>query len=129
MEGVIIYTMNNASILNDIKSLCGVPEDGLDFDTALILHCNTVFAGLAQMGLGPSTGFYIIDSTWNWSDLIEGQVNLHNVKSYVYLKVKLLFDPPANATLISSMKEQIDELEWRIRMELESTIEGVMPHE
>lgn len=116
--------MNNASILNDIKSLCGIPEDVLDFDTALLIHCNTVFSGLTQMGLGPNTGFYIIDNTWTWDDLIEGEVNLHNIKSYVYLKVKLLFDPPANATIITSMNAQISEIEWRIRMELENAMGG-----
>lgn len=121
--------INDSSILNDIKSACGIPEDIIDFDTALIMHCNSVFAGLTQMGLGPSTGFYIIDKTWNWSDLIEGQVNLHNVKTYVYLKVKLIFDPPANATLLNSMVSQAEELEWRIMTELESMKGGVVQRE
>lgn len=116
--------MNDVSILNDIKALIGIPEHVKDFDTALILHCNTVFSGLSQIGLGPNTGFYIIDDSWLWSDLIEGEVNLHNVKSYVYLKVKLLFDPPANATLVNSIESQINELEWRIRFELENEVIG-----
>lgn len=119
--------MNDKSILSDIKSLCGIPEDVQDFDNALILHCNTVFSGLAQMGLGPETGFYISDKTWNWSDVIEGEVNLHNIKSYVYLKVKLLFDPPANATLLKSIESQISELEWRIITELENLAGEVTP--
>lgn len=118
--------MNDESILNDVKSLCGIPGDINDFDTPIILHCNTVFAGLTQMGLGPSTGFYIVDNTNLWSDIIVGEVNLHNIKSYVYLKVKMLFDPPANATLIKSMETQINELEWRIRFELENVIEEVV---
>lgn len=112
--------MNNQSILNDVKSLCGIPADVDDFDTPLILHCNTVFSGLTQIGLGPKTGFYISDNTKLWSDIIIGEINLHNVKSYVYLKVKMLFDPPANATLVKSMENQIDELEWRIKTELEN---------
>ena len=115
--------MNN-SILDDIKSLCGIPVEVKDFDNAIILHCNSVFSTLTQLGLGPNTGFFITDDTWTWIDLIENQVNLHNVKSYVYLKVKLLFDPPANATLISSMNEQIAEFEWRIRTELETVTRG-----
>lgn len=111
--------MNDESILNNVKSLCGIPNDVNDFDQAIILHCNTVFSGLTQMGLGPTTGFYIVDNTKLWSDIIIGEVNLHNVKSYVYLKVKMLFDPPANATLVKSMETQIGELEWRITFELE----------
>lgn len=112
--------MNDTSILKDIATLCGIPDGCKDFDQALILHCNSVFSGLTQMGLGPITGFYIMDNSSFWSDIIPDEVNLHNVKTYIYLKVKSLFDPPANATLISSMNEQIQELEWRIRMELET---------
>lgn len=112
--------MNDESILIDIKLLCGVPEGIIDFDQVILLHCNTVFATLTQIGLGPSTGFYISDKYSTWNDIIEDDINLHNVKSYMYLKVKLLFDPPANATLISSINQQITELEWRIRMELEN---------
>lgn len=116
--------ISNSSILNDIKSLCGIPVDVTDFDTALILHCNTVFSGLTQMGLGTNTPFYISDETWTWDDLFLETENLHNVKTYVYLKVKLVFDPPANATLISSINSQIQELEWRIRMEIENSMKG-----
>lgn len=112
--------MNDESILTDIKLLCGVPEDITDFDQVILLHCNTIFSALTQIGLGPKTGFYISDKYSVWSDIIEDEINLHNIKSYMYLKVKLLFDPPANATLISSMNQQADELEWRIRMELEN---------
>lgn len=112
--------MNDTSILDDIKALCGVPKDVVDFDTAIILHSNTVFSSLTQMGLGPNTGFYITDSNWFWSDVIQDDTNLHNIKTYMYLKVKLLFDPPANATLLNSMESQAKELEWRIRIELET---------
>lgn len=116
--------MNDTSILDDIKMLLGIPKDITDFDVALVLNCNTIFSGLTQMGLGPSTGFYIIDNTYYWSDIIEDEVNLHNIKTYMYLKVKLLFDPPANATLINSIESQINELEWRISLELESNRRG-----
>lgn len=112
--------MNDESILIDIKQLCGITEDINDFDQVILLHCNTVFSTLTQLGLGPTTGFYISDKYSVWSDIVSDDINLHNIKSYMYLKVKLLFDPPANATLISSMNQQADELEWRIRIELEN---------
>lgn len=116
--------MNDSSILTDIKMLCGVPEDIHDFDQVILMHCNSVFSGLTQLGLGPKKGFYVSDKYVTWSDIIDEEVNLHNVKSYMYIKVKLLFDPPANATLINSMNQQSDELEWRIRMELENNTKG-----
>ena len=111
--------MMGESILNDVKMLCGVPEDIKDFDGTLILHCNGVFSTLNQIGFGPDEGYYIYDSNDSWSDILEDG-EMQYVKSYLYLKVKLLFDPPANATLIASMEKQIAEFEWRIKTEIEN---------
>lgn len=104
------------SILQDTKEMLGIPAHVKDFDPPLILHCNTVLATLTQLGVGPTEGFYILDDTDIWEELIQER-NLHNIKAYVYLKVKLLFDPPANATLVNSMESQLREIEWRISME------------
>lgn len=109
--------MNNG-ILNDIKSSLGIPLHVTDFDSTIIMHCNTVFSALTQMGVGPKEGFYIVDDTGEWWELT-GDHNIQNVRSYVYLKVKLLFDPPANGTLITVMESQIAEIEWRIRIEVD----------
>lgn len=84
------------------------------FDTDLILHINSVFAILYQLGVGrdPTTPFHIEDASSKWTDFIDdGQVEL--VKSYMYMKVKLLFDPPQNSALLTAMKESITEFEWR----------------
>lgn len=106
------------SILNDIKMSLGVPIHVKDFDGPILIHCNTVFSALTQMGVGPKEGFFIVDDAAEWRELI-GEHNIQNVRSYVYLKVKLLFDAPANGVLIQVIERQISEIEWRIRMEVD----------
>ena len=103
----------NESILNTIKQLLGITEEQTDFDRDVIVHINSVLNILHQLGVtkewinisGPST---------TWSELTSDIEKCSMVQSYVYLKVRLLFDPPLNATVISSMDRQISELEWRL---------------
>lgn len=107
------------SILTSIKKLLGISEDDTAFDTDIIMHINSVFMILWQLGVGPSKGFIIEDETAEWSDFIEDGSNLELVKSYVYLKVKLLFDPPTSSFVMESMNRQIAEFEWRLNVEVE----------
>ena len=108
------------SILTSIKKLLGIAEDYDHFDVDLIIHINSVLMGLSQMGIGP-TGGYMISSSFNtWDQLIDSDMNLEAVKSYVYLKVKLLFDPPLSSAHIESINRAISELEWRLTLEAES---------
>lgn len=103
------------SILTSIKKLLGVTEDYTQFDQDIIMHINTVFLNLNQIGVGPEEGFVIEDDTSDWSDFIGDDVRLQAVKTYVYLKVKLLFDPHAlSSPVIESMNRTIAELEWRL---------------
>lgn len=102
------------SILMTIKKLLGIPEEVLDFDTDIIIHINTVLGTLNQLGVGPEEGFVISDQHAAWDDFITSKYKLESVKTYIYLKVKLLFDPPQNSSVTASIKEQIAELEWRI---------------
>lgn len=100
------------SILNSVKKLLGIDPSYTQFDTDLIMHINSVFLILNQLGVGPDDPFTITGVSDNWSDFIEdGSIEL--VKSYMFLKVKLLFDPPQNGTLVQAMKDQIAEFEWR----------------
>lgn len=100
------------SILNSVKKLLGIDPSYTQFDTDLIMHINSVFLILNQLGVGPDDPFTITGVNDNWSDFIEdGSIEL--VKSYMFLKVKLLFDPPQNGTLVQAMKDQIAEFEWR----------------
>lgn len=104
------------SILDSIKKLLGIDKTYTQFDTDIIMHINTVFMNLTQLGVGPVEGFFIEDNSAVWSDFvdIDEDVQLNAVKTYVYLKVKLLFDPPLSSSVVQSMNNMISELEWRL---------------
>lgn len=103
------------SILTSIKKLLGITEEYEHFDTDLIIHINSVFSILAQLGIGPKDGFSIRDKTSKWSDFLNDKDDkrLEMIKSYVYMKVKLMFDPPTNSSLLESMTRFTNEFEWR----------------
>lgn len=101
------------SILTSIKKLLGIHEEYTNFDEDIIVHINTAFATLNQLGVGPSDGFMIEDATAEWTDYIT-ECNLTMVKTYIHLKVRLVFDPPTSSAVIESIERTIDELEWRI---------------
>ena len=108
------------SILTSIKKLIGITEDYKHFDTDLIIHINSVFMILSQMGIGPDNGFSISDETTIWNDyLSEGNKNFEAVKTYMYLKTRIVFDPPQSSSTMEAMKQTISELEWRLNVEAE----------
>ena len=107
------------SILTSIKKLLGIAEEYTQFDDDIIMHINSVFLNLTQLGVGPSEGFLIEDDTATWDDYIGDSNQLQAVKSYVYLKVKLLFDPPLSSSVTESMNRMIAELEWRLNVAVE----------
>ena len=104
------------SILDSIKKLLGIQPEYRAFDEDLIIHINTVFIILNQLNIGPEEGFMIVDGSESWDDFIKG-VNETMVKTYIYLKVRLMFDPPTSGVLIDSMNSMISELEWRLYLE------------
>lgn len=107
------------SILTSIKKLLGIDEIYTQFDDDIIMHINSAFLNLTQLGVGPSEGFLIEDDTATWDDFIGDSNQLQAVKSYVYLKVKLLFDPPLSSSVTESMNRMISELEWRLNVAVE----------
>ena len=109
------------SILTSIKKLLGITEEYNQFDPDIIMHINSVFMILTQLGIGPTEGFSIEDDTSIWSDFIKDANKIEAVKSYIYLKVKLLFDPPLSSAVIDSTNRLINELEWRLNVAAEST--------
>lgn len=109
------------SILNSIKKLLGLTEEYEQFDPDIIMHINSVFMILTQLGVGPKEGFSIRDSSSVWTDFIPENSNLESVKSYVYLKVRLLFDPPLSSVVTEAINRQINELEWRINVATDSS--------
>lgn len=105
------------SILNSIKKLLGISSDYNQFDQDIIIHINSVFTILTQLGLGPSDGFSIVDANDEWEDFMdENSSRLELVKSYIYLKVKLLFDPPQSTAAIESTNRMISEFEFRLQV-------------
>ena len=111
----------NDSILTSIKKLLGITEEYEHFDQDIIIHINSVFMILNQLGVGPSNGFSITDKTAVWSDFISEGTNLESVKSYMYLKVRLLFDPPTTSAVMESINRMICELEFRLNVSAESS--------
>lgn len=102
------------SILTSIKKLLGIEEDYDHFDKDLVIHINSVFTVLNQIGLGTSN-FIIKGSDETWGDFLGADTkNLELVKTYVYMRVKMMFDPPSSSSVMDSTKQIIDELEWRI---------------
>ena len=108
------------SILTSIKQLLGITENYNNFDVDIIMHINTAFTTLNQLGVGPVEGFMIKDDKTLWSDYIDDEIKFNSVKTYIYLRVRLLFDPPASATIMEAMQQQIKQLEWRLNVESET---------
>ena len=109
------------SILTSIKKLLGIADEYTTFDTDLIIHINSVFMILTQLGVGPAKGFSIEDKYSEWSDFIPDSEKCNLVKSYMLLKVKLLFDPPLSSAVIESINRQITEFEFRLNIAADTT--------
>lgn len=109
------------SILTSIKKMLGLSEEYTNFDDDIIININSVFADLAQMGVGPSEGFYIYDNSATWDEFTEDNLLLNSVKSYMHLRVKLLFDPASiGSSTLASYERQISQWEWRLNIAAES---------
>ena len=113
------------SILTSIKKLLGLDKDYEHFDTDIMIHINSTFMNLTQIGVGPKTGFIIQDKTTTWSDFEADSIKAQAAKSYIYLKVRVIFDPPANSFLIDAMKNQATEIEWRLNVQAEGGLDNV----
>ena len=114
----------NESILDSIKKLLNISKDDTAFDTDVIININSVFTTLRQLGEKKEKGFRILSNEEKWNDFVSDGLMLDSVKTYVYLKVKLVFDPPLNSSLMDSFERQIKELEWRLNVEVESNLNG-----
>lgn len=107
------------SILTSIKKMLGVPEEYDAFDVDIIMHINSVFLILKQIGVGPTEGFYIEDKSTTWDEYIENPVDCNAVRTYMYAKVRLIFDPPQNSAHIKCLEQTVSEFEWRLKHEAE----------
>ncbi len=115
------------SILNSVKKNLGLVPEYTPFDEMVLTHINTAFSTLYQLGVGPDAGFTITDDSKVWDDFIAGdEVIVNACKTYVYLRVRMLFDPPTTSFVLAAMKEQLQEYEWRISV-LRETTDWVSP--
>jgi hypothetical protein len=117
------------SILTSVKKVIGIAEEYRAFDPDIVLHINSVFSTLNQLGIGPEVGFAIEDKEDLWSDFLGTDIRLNSVKTYVCLRVRLLFDPPATSFVQDSMKRQIEELEWRLNVYRENLAHPLSDYE
>lgn len=116
-----------ASILTSTKKVIGIAEDDTAFDLDIIIHINSVFSTLQQIGIGPNEGFMIEDSSAEWDDYLVGDNGLNMVRTYMFLKVRMFFDPPHTSFLLTAMEKQVDQLETRINTHREWMLDPVDP--
>lgn len=112
------------SILTSVKKTLGITEEYEHFDADIIMHINSAFSILTQLGVGPCEGFSINDKNTTWSEFIGDDKRLESVKSYVYLKVKTMFDPATSSSVMESSSRLISELEWRLNVAAEDEEEN-----
>lgn len=110
------------SILTSIKQMLGIEADCTDFDGSITAHINTVLFVLGQNGIGPEDGFVVTSEMETWDMLVDDEAlqKLQAIKTYVYCKVKLVFDPPQSSSHLEALKRTADELEWRLNIQAES---------
>ena len=109
------------TILTSIKKMLGITEEYEHFDADLVTHINSVFMILTQLGVCPANGFSISDKDAKWKDFLSDENKLQAVKSFMQIKVKLLFDPPLGSAVMEAMNRLASELEWRLQVEAESS--------
>lgn len=107
-----------SSILNDVKEAIGIVQDYTVFDSQLIICINSVFSTLHQLGIGPEEGFYIDGPETKWEDYVESK-RFDFIRSYMIMKVHVMFDPPTSSVAMDALNKQIAEYEWRINSEVE----------
>lgn len=117
------------SIFVTIKKMLGLEDAYTPFDTDVMIFINAALMNLTQLGVGPKEGFTISDYDTKWSDFLTNEVKLGAVKTYVYLKVKMAFDPPTNSFVMDAMKQQAEEIGWRLNVQAESVEKFDFMHE
>lgn len=110
------------SILGSIKNLLGISEEDNSFDKDIMIHINSVFGTLYQIGVGTKTSFRISDKVVKWSEMFQNYLNVVSmIIDYTYMRVHLVFDPPTSSFVLESLQREIKELQWRIQYEIEDT--------
>ena len=111
--------VEKTSILFTIKKMLGIDENYDVFDTDIVVFINSAMMTLQQIGVGPVEGFRVTDRNQTWSEFLPSKKMMEATKTYIYLCVKMVFDPPSNSYVMDAMKQQKEELEWRLREQAE----------
>lgn len=111
------------SILTDTKQMLGIMAEEKHFDPNVVMCINSSFVSLNQLGAGPADPYHILDEADTWKDFMEDIDRVHSIKTYVYLKTRLLFDPPSNSFLVEAINNQLAEIEWRIIEQLKGRVQ------
>lgn len=110
------------SILTSIKKLLGIEEDYTHFDPDITMLINSALNSMHQLGIGWANGFQISDKTTKWSDLTDDERQIGMAKEYVYIKTRLVFDPPSNSFVVDALTKQLSEIEWRLNVSAETSM-------
>lgn len=110
------------SILTSIKKLLNIAEEDDAFDVDITMHINSVLMILTDLGVGPTDGFVITDKSETWEDFLGSGINYEAAKTYVYLKLKPVFDPPPSTAALEAINNQAKEYEWRLNVRAESEV-------
>lgn len=108
------------SILTTIKKMLGITADYDHFDADIIVHINTALMTLNQLGVGPDKPAFISSDMETWKGVFGDIENVEAVKTYIYLKVRMVFDPPTSSFVMEAMNRQASELEWRLNVQTET---------
>lgn len=117
------------SILNTIKKLLGILEGDPAFDTDLIVHINSAIMILSQLGIGPTPVYVITDAEQEWTDYLENVADYAGIQTYIFLQVRLLFDPPSSSFVLEGIKTNIAEYGWRLMVMADPPPEVTIPEE
>lgn len=107
------------SILSDVKTSLGIPTELNAFDADIILHINSELMTLNQIGIGPASGFILTNGSEEWTDFTD-RTDISAIQQYVYLRVRMLFDPPNNSHVMTAMENKCSELIWRLNVQAET---------
>lgn len=115
------------SILNSVKKMLGITKEYKHFDTDVIIHINSTFSILAQIGIGPDEGFTIEDESTTWSEFIpeDSYHLLDMVRTYMFMRVRSMFDPPMSSSVSEAYNRQISELEWRLMVTADTEVDAL----
>lgn len=113
------------SILNSIKRMLDIDPNYTVFDSVIMIHINSALSTLHQLGVGPSNGYAVSDADSTWNNLLSGNKLLNSVKSYIFISVKMVFDPPTNSFAVDALQKQKVELEWRLNVAVEPAVTSI----